>query len=76
MVKTSPFNTEGAVSIPDQGAKLPHATQSKNQNIHNRSSIVTNSIKPQNFKKRINKVNQQSWTFSLTIIGDTDIGSE
>ena len=29
VVKTSPFNTEGAVSIPDQGAKLPHASQSK-----------------------------------------------
>ena len=28
-VKTSPFNTEGTVSIPDQGAKLPHASQSK-----------------------------------------------
>ena len=33
MVKTSPSNAEGAGSIPGQEAKIPHASQPKNQNI-------------------------------------------
>ena len=33
MVKTSSFNAGGAGLIPNQGAKIPHASQSKNQNI-------------------------------------------
>ena len=33
MVKTSPFSAAGAGLIPNQGAKIPHASQSKNQNI-------------------------------------------
>ena len=33
VVKTSPSNAEGAGSIPDQGAKIPHASWPKNQNI-------------------------------------------
>ena len=45
MVKTSPSNAGGAGSIPGQGAKIPHISQSKNQNIKNRSNITTNSIK-------------------------------
>ena len=32
-VETSPSNIGVAGSIPDQGAKIPHALQSKNQNI-------------------------------------------
>ena len=42
MVKTSPSNVEGMGSIPGGGAKIPHASQPKNQN---RSNVVTNSIK-------------------------------
>ena len=33
MVKTSPSNAGGAGSIPGQRAKIPHASQPKNQNI-------------------------------------------
>ena len=32
-VKTSPSNAGGAGSIPGQGAKIPHASGPKNQNI-------------------------------------------
>ena len=33
MVNTSPSNTGGVSSIPGQGAKIPHASWPKNQNI-------------------------------------------
>ena len=33
MVKTSPSNEGGVGLIPGWGAKIPHASQSKNQNI-------------------------------------------
>ena len=33
VVKTSPSNAGGAGSIPGQGAKIPHASWPKNQNI-------------------------------------------
>ena len=33
MVKTSPSSAGGAGSIPGRGAKIPHASQPKNQNI-------------------------------------------
>ena len=33
VVKTSPSNARGNSSIPDQGAKIPHASGPKNQNI-------------------------------------------
>ena len=33
MVKTSPSNAEGAGSNPGWGAKIPHASWPKNQNI-------------------------------------------
>ena len=44
MVKTSPSNAGGAGSITGPGAKIPHASQPKNQNII-QSNIVTNSVK-------------------------------
>ena len=44
MVKTSPYNAVGVGLIPGWGAKIPHASRPKNQNIK-RSNIVTNSIK-------------------------------
>ena len=34
MVKISPSKAEGAGSIPGQGPKIPHALQSKNQNVN------------------------------------------
>ena len=33
VVNTQPSNARGAGSIPGQGAKIPHASQPKNQNI-------------------------------------------
>ena len=33
MVMISPSNAEAMGSIPDRGAKIPHASQPKNQNI-------------------------------------------
>ena len=33
MVKTSPSNAGGAGSIPGRGAKIPHASGPKNQNV-------------------------------------------
>ena len=32
-VRTSPSNAGAAGSMPGQGAKIPHASQSKNQNV-------------------------------------------
>jgi len=45
VVKACPSNAASAGSILGQGAKIPHASQSRNQNINNRSNIATNSIK-------------------------------
>ena len=45
VVKNSPSSAGGVGSIPGWGAKIPHASQPKNQSINNRSNIVTNSIK-------------------------------
>ena len=45
MVKTLPSNAGSAGLIPGQGVKIPHASRPKNQNINNRSNIVTKSIK-------------------------------
>ena len=45
VVKTSLSNTAGAGLIPGWRGKIPHALKPKNQNINNRSSIITNSIK-------------------------------
>ena len=33
MVKTPPFNAKDAVSVSDGGAKIPHASLPKDQNI-------------------------------------------
>ena len=44
-VKTSPSNAGAVGLIPGWGTKIPHALWSKNQNIENRSNIVTNSIR-------------------------------
>ena len=44
MVKISASIAGGAGSIPNQGAKISHASQSKNQNI-NRSNTVASLMK-------------------------------
>ena len=48
-------------SIPGQGTKIPHASWPENQNINNRSNIVTNSIKIffKIFKKKKKKGNPE-----------------
>ena len=45
LIKTSPSKAGGASSIPDQKAKIPHASGPKSTKGKNRSNIVTNSIK-------------------------------
>ena len=45
VVKNSLSSAGGVGSIPGWGAKIPHASQPKNQSINDRSNIVTNSIK-------------------------------
>ena len=45
MVRTSPSSAGSAGSAPDQRGEIPQVSQSKNQNINNRGSVVTNSIK-------------------------------
>ena len=45
VVKTSPSNAGGVGSIPGQGAKIPHASGLKSENIQNKSNIVTNSMR-------------------------------
>ena len=48
MVETLPSRAQGVSSIPGQGTKIPHASWPKNQNMKNRSHIVTNSVKTLN----------------------------
>ena len=62
MVKTSPSNAEGVGSIPGRGAKIPHASWPKNQNIK-RKQFVTNSIKTLKIVhiKKILKKNKIKW---------------
>ena len=43
-VKTPPSSAGGEGSVPDWGAKIPHAFRPKSQN-KNRSHFVTNAIK-------------------------------
>jgi len=45
LVMTLPSNAGDVGLIPGGGAKIPHALGLKNQNMNNRSKIVTNSIK-------------------------------
>ena len=45
VVKTSLSNAGGVGLIPGPEVKIPHASGPKNQNIENRSNIVTNSKK-------------------------------
>ena len=45
MVKILPSKAGGVSLIPGQGAKIPPASQPKDQNINSSSNIVTNSLK-------------------------------
>ena len=51
MVKTLSSSAKGVCLIPGQGVKIPLASWPKNQNMNNRSNIVTNSIKTLNHFK-------------------------
>ena len=55
-------NARGAGWIPGRGARIPHASQPKYQNIINRRNIITNSIKT--FKKiRMPPTRMVSWNY-------------
>ena len=68
MVKTLPSNAGGAGSIPGRGAKIPHASQPRNQNIKQKQYCnkfnkdfkngphQKNLKKNQNLKEKINKI--------------------
>lgn len=45
MVRTLPSNVGGMGSLPGLEAKIPYASQPKNQNKSDRSNIVTTAIK-------------------------------
>ena len=45
VAKTWFSNAGGVGSIPAWGANIPYGSQSENQNMNNRSSGITNSIK-------------------------------
>ena len=45
MVGTLPSNAGGASSIPGWGTGVPHDSQSRNQNLRNRSNVLPSSIK-------------------------------
>ena len=51
VVKTLSSSAKGVCLIPGQGVKIPLASWPKNQNMNNRSNIVTNSIKTLNHFK-------------------------
>ena len=53
VVKNSPSGAGSVGPISGWGAKIPHASQPKNQSINDRRSIVTNSIKDFKIKKKI-----------------------
>ena len=59
MVKTLPSNTGGVGSIPGQGAKIPHASWPRNQNIKQRqycnkfNEDFKNGPHQKNLKKKI-----------------------
>ena len=55
MVEILFSNAGGEGSIPSQGAKIPHASWPKSQNINNRSNTLTNSLKILKLKKKKKK---------------------
>ena len=76
MVKTLPSNAGGAGSIPGRGAKIPHASQPKNQSIKQKQ--YCNAFK-KDFKKMVHIKKKKSvktikcfWGSSLVglLVGD------
>ena len=69
------------VSIPGQGVKIPHVSWPKNQNVNNRSSIVTSSIKTLKWstlkkKKNLLRINEKQWLSTYLIMQSFPGGSE
>ena len=65
VVKISPSNARGTGSIPGWGAKIPHVSWPKNQNVKQKQ-IVTNSIKTLKMvriKKKISKAKRACHPF-------------
>ena len=65
VVKISPSNARGTGSIPGWGAKIPHVSWPKNQNVKQKQ-IVTNSVKTLKMvriKKKISKAKRACHPF-------------
>ena len=57
MVETSPSNSGGMGLIPDRGAKIPHASRPKNQN-----------IKQKQYCNKFNKDFLKKWSTSKKLL--------
>ena len=70
MVKTSPSNAESAGSIPGWGAKIPHASRPKNQNIKQKQYCNTfnKDFKNGPYQKKNLKKKFRVLRFGLTIL--------
>ena len=57
MVRTLPSNADGSGSIPGRGAKIPHASRPKNQNIKQKQycNKFNKTLKMVHIKKKIVK---------------------
>ena len=55
MVKISPSNAGGVGSIPGRGAKIPHASQPKSQNIKHKKINKDFKNGPHQEKKKVKK---------------------
>ena len=70
MVKTLPSNIGGAGSIPGRGAKIPHASRPKNQNIKQKqycnrfSKDFKSGPHPKNLLKKRNVTENESFPTS------------
>jgi len=52
VVKTSPSNSGGAISVPAWGAKIPHASWPKNQKHKRKTVFAKNLVKTKKSPKR------------------------
>ena len=64
MVRTSPSNAEGAGLIPGWGAKIPHASRPKNQNIEQKQYCNKFNKDLKKLNKIISSVTQSHEPFS------------
>ena len=58
VAKTLPSNSGGAGSIPGRGAKIPHASQPKNQNIKQYCNKFNKDFKNGPHQRKILKINK------------------